>query len=243
VDIGTLPGFCDHFNFLEASAAEEDAFLSTIRRSGLQVHTFTTNIGEFNEPGAPIERYLAAGRRNIRVAAAVGAYAINLNCGTWFDRSRQPFAEGIVPVAAGIRALAPEAAASGVRLTIEAPHKGKLCRDADEALALLQMIGHSNVTPMLDTNHHAAAGWGMARAVEAFGARNICLVHLRDAVHCENRYPLGAGEVNFRELFTALRAGGYAGRYSFEFTDAAPTVDGNAAVIRASREYLVNLNN
>jgi sugar phosphate isomerase/epimerase len=125
-----------------------------------------------------------------------------------------------------------------VRLMIEAPHKSKLCRDAPEALQLLRACGHPNVQLILDINHHHAAGWRPARVVETIGAQNIGMVHLRDAVGRENRFPLGAGEIDFRELFAALRAGGYAGRYAFEFTDAAATLEGNMEMLRRSIAFV-----
>ena len=240
-DIGTLPGFCDHHNFVDASAADEERFITTVRRSGLHVHTFTTNLTEPNEPGFSLDRYLAAGRRNIAVAAAVGARGIVLNCGTWIDRARQPLAEGVARVGEAIGRLAPEAAAAGVRLMIEAPHKSKLCRDADEARALLSACDHPNVQLILDINHHHAAGWRPGRVVAALGAQAIGLVHLRDASGRENRFPLGAGEIDFAELFAALRAGGYTGRFSFEFTDAATTLEGNLHMLRRSLDFVAPL--
>jgi sugar phosphate isomerase/epimerase len=87
-DIGTLPGFCDHFDFVRGSPDEEERFLATIRASGVRVHTFTTNITEPNDPGFSPEVYRMAGLRNIRVAAALGAHGIVLNCGATIDRER-----------------------------------------------------------------------------------------------------------------------------------------------------------
>lgn len=239
-DIGTLPGFCDHHDFVHGTPADEERFLAVVRASGVRVHTFTTNLTEPNEPGFSLERYLAAGRRNIAVAAELGAAGIVLNCGTWFERAQQPLAAGIAQVGRAIGLLAPEAQARGVRLMIEAPHKSKLCRDANEALALLQACGHPNVQLILDINHHHAAGWRPARVVAALGARNIGIVHLRDAVGRENRFPLGAGEIDFPELFAALRDGGYAGRLAFEFTDAAPTLEGNVDMLRRSLAFIAS---
>lgn len=238
VDLGTLPGFCEHHDFVTGTDSDEARLIATVKASGLRVHTFTTNLTEPNAPGFSLPVYLAAGRRNIALAAALGAAGIVLNCGAWIDRDEQPFAEGIARVGAAIGRLAPEAEASGVGLMIEAPHKNKLCRDAHEAEALLRACGHSNVQLILDINHHHAAGWRPAQVVAALGATNIGIVHLRDAVGRENRYPLGAGEIDFAELFTSLEEGGYRGRFAFEFTDAADSLAGNVAVLRRSLETL-----
>lgn len=241
VDIGTLPGFCDHFDFVHATAAEAEHFIATVRGSGLRVHTFTSNLTEPNEAGFAPETYLDAGRRNIDVAAALGAHGIVLNCGAAIDRSREALPAHVAKAGRAIGELAPIAAAAGVRLMIEAPHKNKLCRDANEALALLRACGHDNVQLILDINHHHAAGWRPAQAVTALGPSNIGIVHLRDAIGRENRFPLGAGEIDFPELFAALRTGGYAGRFAFEFTDAAPTLEGNVEMLRRSIAFVAPL--
>lgn len=238
VDVGTLPGFCDHFDFVNAPSGAEHALHDAVAASGLRVFTFTTNIGEFNAPGADAERVLAAGRRNLRAAAALGAEAVVFNCGAWLDRREQPFSDGVARVAEGLRCLAPEAEALGVGLLIEAPHKSKLCRDVDEALALLERIGHPWARLIYDCNHHHAAGWSPADAIRRLGARSIGLVHLRDAVGTENRYPLGAGEIDFRTLIAVLEGDGYTGRYALEFTDAADSVAGTKDVLRRSVEFL-----
>lgn len=238
VDIGTLPGFCDHFDFVRASAEDASRFCAVVRASGLRVHTFTTNIGEPNEAGFSPESYRRAGLANIRVAAELGAVGIVLNCGATIERARDGFSDHVRRVGDAIGNLAPDAEAAGVRLMIEAPHKSKLCRDADEALALLRACGHPNVRLILDINHHHAAGWKPAQVVAALGAANIGIVHLRDAAGRDNRFPLGAGEIDFRELFSALENGGYAGRYAFEFTDAATTREGNVEMLRRSLAYI-----
>jgi len=238
VDIGTLPGFCDHFDFVRATAEDAARFCAVVRTSGLRVHTFTTNIGEPNEAGFSPESYRGAGLTNIRVAAELGAIGVVLNCGATIDRARDGFSDHVARVGEAIGNLAPDAASAGVRLMIEAPHKSKLCRDADDALALLRACGHPNVQLILDINHHHAAGWKPARVVAALGAANIGIVHLRDAAGRDNRFPLGAGEIDFRELCEALENAGYTGRYAFEFTDAATTLEGNIEMLRRSLAYI-----
>lgn len=78
--------------------------------------------------------------------------------------------------------------------------------------------------------------------MEQIGAKKIGIVYLRDAVGRNNRCPPGAGEINFRELFEALSEGGHCGFVSSEFTDAAPTLEGNIEILRQSIRYLERLN-
>src|SRR5690606_10391995 len=118
VDIGTMPGFCPHFDFLDATPEQERAFVKTVRNSSLNLHTFTAQIGDFNEAGADIERFRRAGFRSVHTAAALGAYAVNLNCGKYYPRLERSFAEDVRVVAANIAAVADEASACGVEILI-----------------------------------------------------------------------------------------------------------------------------
>ncbi len=240
VDIGTMPGFCDHFNFFTATEEEEADFIRQVRASGLRVHTLTTQIGHYNAPDADREALLACAMRNLRVAKELGAYGVNVNNGAYRARETYPLEKDILIVASALREVAEEAHRLGLVMMIEAPHKGNLIRDADEAMRLVESIGHANAYLIFDSNHHEAAGWGMRRAVERFGDR-IALVHLRDGRGRENCYPLGAGAIRFDDMFAALDEAGYKGRYHFEFTDAGATIEDNKTMLARSVDYLKQL--
>lgn len=241
VDIGAMPGFCPHADFMAADVAAERALVGEVAAAGLRVHTFTVHLVHFNLPDVDLPDALEGGRRALRLAAELGAVGVNVNCGAWRDRAAYPLEPDVATVAAALRPLAVEAAARRVRLLIEAPHKGNLIRTPDEALALLAAIDHPAAALIHDVNHHHAAGWTPARAVAALGPERIGLVHLRDAIGRDNAYPLGAGEIDFAALGAALASAGYAGRCSFEFTDAAPTLAGNVDQLRRSLAFLATL--
>lgn len=237
VDIGTLPGFCDHFNMFEADEEEEEAFVRLVQTSGLSVHAFTAHVGHFNLPNVDTDAGRRAASRNLRLAKRLGAYGVNVNCGAFRDRAQFPLAADMAVMANHIRLFSEEAAELGLALMIEAPHKGNLIRTADEAVELVQAVNHPNCGLIFDCNHHHAAGWSMPDAVRRVG-HLIRLVHLRDAVKRDNIYPLGTGEIDFAAMFAALDEIGYEGRYSLEFTDAADTLEGNVHKVRESLEYL-----
>ncbi len=238
VDIGTMPGFCPHFDFSAASLAEEREFIAIVRGSGLTVHTFTTQVGHVNDPAVDARDAVYAGLRNIRVAAALGAVGINYNCGVYRDRAAYPLSHDIALVAHHLRLFARECDAQGLRAMVEAPHKGNLIRTPEEAMKLRRVVNHPNLQLILDVNHHHAAGWSPRDSVMGIGAKEIGIVHLRDADGRDNRFPLGAGRIDFRELFKALNDLGYSGGFSFEFTDASPTFEGNIEILERSIEYL-----
>jgi sugar phosphate isomerase/epimerase len=241
VDLGVLPGFCPHFDFVTASKADERAFIALALASGLTVHTFTTFVGHPNDPATELDVLLAAARRNIRVAQELGAFGITFTCGQYRPRDQFPFATDLAKVAAYLQPLANECKAAGLQAMVEAPHKGSLVRTPEEAAELWAAVGTPDLAPILDANHYEAAGWNTRRAVEFIGAARIGIVHLRDGVGRDNRHVLGTGAIDFREHFAALRDGGYCGRYSFEFSDSTETVAGNAEALRRSMAFLASL--
>jgi len=236
-DIGILPDFCEHFDPFGASTADEDAFAATVRRSSLRVHTFTSFVGAWNEADADWDGMRRVAIRLLSLAKRVGAYGVNVNCGFYRDRELHPLDEDIRIAGPRIGWMAEEAAARGLKLMIEAPHKNLLIRRADEAAALVEACAHPNVSLIFDCNHHHVSGWPMADSVRALRGL-IGLVHLRDAVGRDNVYPIGAGDIDFAGLVEALRETEYEGLYAFEFTDAADTIEGVRDMLRASFETM-----
>jgi len=239
-DVGMLGDFCPHFDPLRADEEAERRFLDIVAASPITLHSFNAGIGSHNEPEAGPDAIRAAGLRLLRLAARAGAKGVTVNCGKYRDRSRYPFADDAALVAESIRVLAEEAQRLGLELSVEAPHKSSLVRTAEEAGRLVELCRHDNVRLIFDGNHHAAAGWGMRDAVEQVG-RHIAIVHLRDADGADNRYPLGAGRIDYAEMFDALDSVGYAGPLAFEFSESWGSVKANAEMIRRSIDYLREL--
>lgn len=241
VDIGTMPGFCPHFDFMGASAEDEHSFLQTLRESPLRINTFTTLIGHANDPDVDPAMVIKAGIRNVRVAREAGATGIVLNCGAYRDRAVHPFEQDLETVAGVIRKIAAEAVNEGIRPLVEAPHKGLFVRTPAEARQLVERVNIPQFGLILDINHYEAAGWSPREAVEFVGASEIGIVHLRDGEGGENRMPLGAGRIDFRKLLDALENGGYSGMCSFEFSDTTGNLEGDIRGVRESVEYLRSL--
>lgn len=107
------------------------------------------------------------------------------------------------------------------------------CRPAPLRLSCSTICFRQWPRLIYDCNHHHAAGWSPAKAIRRLGARSIGLVHRRDAVGSENRYPLGAGEIDFRSLIAVLEGQACPGRYSLEFTDAADSVEATKVLLRS----------
>lgn len=236
VDLALVPGFCDHFPAATASPAEREDFVALVRESGLTVPSVTSVPGHFND-GTVASRVVEAARGHLKVAAQLGAACVNLHCGLP-QPNRERWDADLAKQAGGLKQIAREAAALGLRVTVEAPHRNGLCRTIAEALALVDAIDEPNVYHLLDASHVHAGGAGQAEAVHAFG-RRLAHVHLRDARGDDIFHVPGTGEVDFGALFSALRSSGYDGACAVELESAAETLDERRMALALARSFLM----
>ena len=112
------------------------------------------------------------------------------------------------------------AAARGIQLSIEAPHKLSIAEQpCDIANYWSDQISMLKVT--LDPAHMTYAG---ADAVEIAStlAYRCAHAHLRDAVKGNSLLKYGEGCVDFKAYIAAINNAGYSGYFSMEFpTDSA----------------------
>jgi sugar phosphate isomerase/epimerase len=240
VDLAVIPGFCDHFDAARQSGAEREDFVALVRRSGLRVPTVTAVPGHFNAPDADEQLIVNAGVQNLKLAALLGAEALNVHCGqpTGDLQDRRGFKQQAEAQAAGLKRIAREAAELGLNLNVEAPHRNGLCRTLDEAELLLDKIDEPNARFLLDVTHVHAGGARTEEAVRRMGGR-LGYVHLRDGVG-ENIFLVpGDGEIDFRAFFTALEASGYAGYAAFELEGAGETLEGRREGLRRAIDFIL----
>jgi sugar phosphate isomerase/epimerase len=238
-DIGGLPGYCDHFD-PDGSPADLERWAGQVERSGVRVHTLNVGVGAFNEPATDPAGLRRRVRHCLAAAARVRAHGVTFPPGVAVDRAVRPLTAEIDRVAAYFREFAAEAESLGLVLSFEAPHKGGLIRDAVEARALVEAIDRPSVRLIFDLGHHRRAGWDLAAAWAEVGPW-VDHVHLKDQAGGKGRYPLGKGEIDFRSFFALAAQTGYAGRFGFEFPDAADTAAAVTDLLRSSREFLVAL--
>ena len=113
-------------------------------------------------------RVVEAARGHLKVAALLGAPVINLHCGRP-QPDRRLWRADLAAQSSGLRQIAREAAAVGLGVTVEAPHRHGLCRTIAEALELLDAIDEPAVSHLLDVSHVHAGGNRATDAVAAFG--------------------------------------------------------------------------
>ena len=82
IDLGALPGVCDHVPYVLDDAAVADV-AATVAASGLRVRSINGDIGDLNAPLGPTERATRTRHLDMLVAlaSATGAQALVLPCG------------------------------------------------------------------------------------------------------------------------------------------------------------------
>ncbi len=240
VDIGGLPGYCDHFSPLDDRPDALAAWVDVVRCSGLRVHTLNVGIGAFNDDAEAPAAVMARAHRCLHAAKAVGARGVTFAPGLVVDRARRPLAGELARIRPHVGEMAAAAAALGLVVSFEAPHRGGLILDAREAVEFVRACGHPHARLVFDVGHHLRAGWSLADAWSVVGPW-VEHVHLKDQAGGKGRYPLGAGQIDFGELFALFEATGYRGCFGFEFPDAAASVAEIVGLVRDSRTLLQQL--
>ncbi|MDR7233656.1 sugar phosphate isomerase/epimerase [Agrococcus sp. BE272] len=238
IDLGALPGVCDHVPFeLDDAAIAQVA--ASIAASGLRVRSVNGDVGAFNDPGADASAQAAHVDRLLALTAAVGADALVLPCGALGHEPLDSLDADLERVAAALARAADAAAAHGVEVWVESLHFLRLCFDRERAEALHALLAGSGVRPILDVAHVVAAGDDLPATIRAWGA-DIAHVHLRDAVPGEFSRPIGAGSIDFPAAFAALADIGYAGGFALELPSRAYVDDATGAMDDAARAARVD---
>lgn len=228
IDLGALPGVCDHVPFeLDDAAIAEVA--ATIARHGVRVRSVNGDVGDSNDPDADPDAQADHVERLVRLTAAVGADALVLPCGSLGHAPIVDLDSDLDRVATALARAAATASAHGVELWVESLHFLRLCFDRSRADALHARLVGSGVRPILDVAHVVAAGDDLVDTIRAWGDA-IAHVHLRDAVPGEFSRPIGAGEVDFAAAVDALGEVGYAGGFALELPSRAYVDDATGAM-------------
>lgn len=129
-------------------------------------------------------------------------------------------------------AVTPTLKKTGVTLCIEplGPEETDFINTADEAVRLVEKIGHPNFQLMVDVKAMSTEGKPIPEIIHA-NAPYIRHVHANDA----NRRGPGFGSTDFRPIFTALDEIGFDGCVSVEVFDYSPDPE---TIAQRSIEYM-----
>ncbi|ART72564.1 xylose isomerase [Mycobacterium dioxanotrophicus] len=240
IDLGALPGVCDHVPFvLDEDAVREVA--ATVAASGIRVRSINGDIGDLNVAldaagRAARDRHLAM---LLELTAATGADALVLPCGALDHEPINSLEEDLTAVAGELAAACEVATARGVALWTESLHFFRLCFGIERAQQLTDRLDE-NVGIVMDFSHIVASGGDPVDFVARFGPR-IRHVHIRDAVPGNINLSVGNGQVDFATGLKSLADAGYSGHFALELETRDVTHDERPAAAAAAGNLISTL--
>lgn len=241
IDLGALPGVCDHVPY-DLTQDAVDAVAAEVAASGLRVRSVNGDIGDLNavlDAGqqAARERHLEA---LLTLTAKTGAKALVLPCGALGHEPVQSVEADLDLIAAQLTHAGQRAAEVGVELWTESLHFLRFCWNLERAGLLAQRLAGSGVGIVMDFSHIVAAGEDPLEYLERHAGR-ISHVHLRDAVPGNINLSIGNGNADFAAGLSALAASGYAGHFSLELETRDVTHDERPAAAAKAASFITDL--
>src|SRR6478752_258951 len=178
IDLGALPGVCDHVPYVldEAAVAEVAA---TVRASGLTVRSVNGDVGDLNRPLSESEQAerLAHADQLIALCGAIGATGLVLPNGAQQHDPITDLDADLDLVVAQLIAIEQRCRAAGLQLWVEAPHFFRLCYDLERTALLLQRLPEG--IGVIYANSHIVASGSTPVAFVALAGVRITHVHIR----------------------------------------------------------------
>lgn len=241
IDLGALPGVCDHVPFELTDEAVTDV-ARTIRASGLQVRSINADLGDLNEEiGAVVQQdrddHL---QRLLDLAEQIDSPAIVLPCGSQGHDPIVDLEADLDRVAAALARANEHARARDRVIWVESQHSGRLCYDIERAAKLTERLGGSGVGLVLDFSHVVASSNDPIEWIDRF-TDGIVHVHIRDAVPGNIHRTPGNGDVDFAAGLTRLAEIGYEGAFSLELETDDVANEDRPATARRVGEFISSL--
>ena len=241
IDLGALPGICDHVPY-ELTAAAVGAVSAEVLASGLRVRSVNGDIGDLNavldaEGTAARQRHLDA---LLALAAATGAKALVLPCGALDHNPVRTVGEDLDLIAAQLIGARERAAEFGVELWTESLHFLRFCWNLERAGLLADRLAGSGVGIVMDFSHIVAAGEEPLDYLDRHRGR-ITHVHLRDAVPGNINLNIGNGSADFAGGLKRLAGHGYTGHFSLELETRDVTHHERPAAAAKAASFITDL--
>lgn len=226
IDLGSLPGVCDHVP-LDLDHHRVQDVADAVRRSGLTVRSINCDVGDLNDVGTDLEGSTHL-RGLLELAATVGAQALVLPNGAGDHAPMDTLDKDLDRVAANLDIALKHARPHRVDIWTESLHVFRLCCTAERASALAERIDPA-IGIVMDFSHIVASGAEPSQFAATYGSR-IAHVHIRDATRGTVRLDttdevdapgninisVGRGDVDFHGGFAALRSAGFDGHFALE---------------------------
>jgi sugar phosphate isomerase/epimerase len=241
IDLGALPGVCDHVPY-ELDSDAVAAVSADVVGSGLRVRSVNGDIGDLNAvlgdgQQADRDRHLDS---LLTLTANVGAKALVLPCGALGHDPVRSLEEDLDAIAAQLIRAGGRAAEFGVELWTESLHFLRFCWNLERADRLARRLVGSGVGIVMDFSHIVAAGEDPLEYIERHQGR-IAHVHLRDAVPGNINRSIGNGDADFAAGLCSLSAHGYAGHFSLELETRDLSHDERPAAAAKAASFITDL--
>lgn len=241
IDLGALPGVCDHVPY-ELDAAAVNAVTAEVTASGVRTRSVNGDIGDLNavlDGGrqAARDRHLDA---LLTLVANTGAKALVLPCGALSHDPVRSVEEDLDTIAAQLIRAGQRAADFGVELRTESLHFLRFCWNLERAELLARRLEGTGVGIVMDFSHIVAAGEDPLDYIERHQGR-ITHVHLRDAVPGNINLSIGNGQADFDAGLRSLAAHGYTGHFSLELETRDVTNDERPAAAAKAASFITDL--
>lgn len=240
IDLGALPGICDHVPYVLDVPAVADVAEAVID-SGVTVRSINGDIGDLNAALDAEQRSVRSRHLDMLIALAVatGSRALVLPCGGLSHEPTQSLEADLDRVATELTAAARMAHAHGVELWTESLHLYRLCHDIERAQQLTDRL-NDDVGIVMDFSHIVASCADPVDFVGRFGSR-ISHVHIRDAVPGNINLSVGNGVVDFGGGLKALADADYRGNFALELETRDVGDDQRPAATTAAAELISEL--
>ena len=241
IDLGALPGVCDHVPY-ELDTAAVAAVSAEVNASGLRVRSVNGDIGDLNkvldgDAQAARQRHLDA---LLTLTANIGAKALVLPCGALDHEPVRSLEEDLDLIAAQLSGAAQRAAGFGVEIWTESLHFLRFCWNLERAGLLADRLAGSGVGIVMDFSHIVASGEDIQAYLDRHQGR-ISHVHLRDAVPGNINLSIGNGDADFAGGLKRLAADGYSGHFSLELETRDVTNDERPAAAAKAASFITDL--
>lgn len=212
IDLGAIPAVTDHVPV--PFSGDPAQYASAIAAAGLRTGAVNADPGDLNDPDLTAATLTAVVQPLVELAAALGA-ALIVPAGRADHSPIVDHASDLDLIAANLGLISELCTAQGVRLLVEVLHHRRYVHTVEAADALLERCTPEQLGVLFDVSHVVASAEDPLAWADSLGDR-IERVHLRDAVPGNLNLSLGAGEVDFPALVTALEAQGFTGTYILE---------------------------
>lgn len=234
IDLGIIPGHCDHVDLLGLTDAGRAALAQTVARRGLVVSSINLHPGDL--AGAGFEQTEARIRAALALCKSLGVRVLTLPPGG--KPAPEAWEAAARVVAERVRALLGPAEEAGVRLALEAPHLRTLAEDVAQARRLFELIGDSRAACTFDTSHvQRGHRRPLSEGLANLGAE-VAHVHLRDTVRGEITITPGKGDCDYGPFLQALEERKYEGDLTFELEYEGGTKARIEQELAFAREHL-----